>query len=210
MGKTDKFVQLVKGAGIAPKVIFDIGAFDGAETMELAAAFPEAEVYAFECVPKNAARCAERLAGNPLVHLVPVALGDRSGLLWFNESTSANEECGSLLKPNGRYFEPMPIRKTIVPCYSIHTLCRWNDFPIPDVIWMDVQGYELKVLGGMQEHISFLQMFWAEVAYSAYYEGQMLVEEFDAEVKKLGFSKIYEETGIPNWFGNVCYKRDHV
>jgi hypothetical protein len=45
------------------------------------------------------------------------------------------------------------------------------------------------------------------VAYQPYYYGQMLSNEFELEVNKLGFEKIFECDGIPGWFGDHCYKR---
>lgn len=210
MGKTDKFVELIKASGIVPETIFDIGAYDCAETLGLAGAFPDAEVYAFEPVPKLAAQCDAVTRHNPKIHVIPVALSDYTGLGVFNESISTNQECGSLLVPNGDYFEPMPTREIYVPVMEMKNVAMKIPAKMYDkqVIWMDAQGSEISVLAGFAHFIMNVEMVWAEVTYRPYYAFQPTVDKFDRIMKAhLGFEKIHEEVGIEGWFGNACYRR---
>ena len=207
MAKTTKFGALIREANIQPRTIFDIGAFDCAETLSLAGAFPQADIYAFECVPKLLAFCDGAIRHNPKLHLMPIALGECTKLCTFHESVGNNAECGSLLEPNNEYFEPMPTREITVPVFAIQDVL-WN-LPIapPEVIWMDVQGLEIQVLRGMGNHIAKLKMLWCEVTYKPYYTNQKCVDEYDRVLGLWGFEKIHEECGIAGWFGNACYKR---
>jgi len=125
----------------------------------------------------------------------------------FNKSTGRNQECGSVLKPNGKYFEPMPTAEILVPMFRLETKILNLSIPGPELIWMDVQGNELPALHGLGLFCDRPQMIWTEVAYQAYYEGQMLAPEFDHAMQQLGFQKIFEAPGIPGWFGDACYQR---
>lgn len=207
MDKASEFIRRAKSAGINPRVIFDVGAFNGDESVELAEAFPDAKVYAFECVPENIMLCAQTVQHHPNIFLVPAALTAKSGRRQFHKSTSHNPECGSLLAPNGKYFEPMPTKPIEVQCYAAADFIKAEGIPAPDLIWMDVQGAELDVLRGLGGYIESLQLFCAEVTYRAYYNGQMLVADFDKAVSELGFAKRHEEVGIADWFGNAIYQR---
>lgn len=206
MAKTDKFVSLIRESDIYPKVILDIGAFDCAETLSLSCAFQKARVCAFECVPRLISQCDAAIRHNPRCHLIPVALGEKTGLRRFNESVSPNQECGSILRPNGDYFEPMPTRSIVVSMVAFADGVE-NITGRPDVMWIDVQGYELEVFAGMQKHIQDVSMIWTEVTYKPYYSGQKCVAEYDAVMVGYGFEKIHEEVGIEGWFGNACYRR---
>lgn len=210
MGKTDKFVELIKASGIVPETIFDIGAYDCAETLELAGAFPDAEVYAFEPVPKLAAQCDAVTRHNPKIHVIPVALSDDTELRTFYESTSNNQECGSLLPPNGEYFEPMPIREIFVPTMSARDIIK--NLPMKSyekrVVWMDAQGSEIAIINGFAHFIVDVEMVWSEVTYKPYYHFQPTVDRFDRIMQAhFGFEKIHEEVGIEGWFGNACYRK---
>lgn len=165
--KTHQFVGILKRFGIDPKTIFDVGSFDGKQAVELAEAFPDAEVLAFEPVPENVQRCLLNTIEIPKITLLPVAVGLVNGKVKFNQSLGNNKECGSLLKPNGKYWEPMPMKEIEVDCIRLDCVPL-----VPDVIWMDAQGTELDVLRSLGDILGRLKAFWAEVTYRAYYEGQ--------------------------------------
>lgn len=206
MPKIDEFVKILRERKIVPEVIYDIGAFDGEQTLELARAFPEAKlIYAFEPVVDNFRICQENVRQDPRIMPVQAALSERPGYRWFNESTGPNKECGSLLVPNGKFPDPMPMTQQKVLVLSGEQLVTSFAFEPPAVIWMDVQGNELAVLKGMGKALLYLRAFWAEITYQPYYFNQMLEPQFTAEVKKLGFTKVFEAVAMPGWFGDAAY-----
>ncbi len=202
--KTDKFVELVRANGIEPKLILDLGCFDGAQSIELTRAFPEAQIIAFEADLVNAAISMRNCMSYPNISVISGAVGDKDGIGTFYRSTGANRECGSLLVPNGKYCEPMPTTPTSVAQFRLDNFLSAS----PEIIWMDVQGNELAVLNGMGSFLDGVKMIWTEVCFNPYYHGQMLAADFDREMDQRGFSKIAEFDGIPGWFGDVCYRRN--
>ena len=64
-----------------PRVIFDVGACEGEDSIQYRDMFPTATIYAFEPRADNLARIETHLAtfGADRIHVVPVALSDREG-----------------------------------------------------------------------------------------------------------------------------------
>jgi FkbM family methyltransferase len=201
--KTGKFVELVRAHGIDPKLILDLGCFDGQQAIELTKAFPEAEVIAFEADLANAGSATGNCMGFPKISVIHAAVGDKDGVVTFYRAIGANRECGSLLVPNGKYFELMPTKESRVTQLRLDSLLGAS----PEIIWMDVQGNELAALNGMGRFLDGVKMIWTEVCFNPYYHGQMLAADFDREMAQKGFSKIAEFDGIPGWFGDVCYHK---
>jgi hypothetical protein len=88
-------------------------------------------------------------------------------------------------KPNNQYFEPMPCRNITVPITRIEEFTISAFIPAVDVIWMDVQGCELEVVGMNLERM-YLEIIWMEVTYKPYYENQKCVEEYDQQLAAWG------------------------
>jgi FkbM family methyltransferase len=200
VGKTEDFVRLVKERFLEVKVIYDLGAFDFAQSLELAEAFPEAVVYAFEPVPRN-------LFDHPRVTALKLAVSDVSYEGFFYASVGDNPECGSLLKPNGAWPSPMPVEEVQTQVTRLDRLIDDGRINPPDIIWMDVQGNEPAALQGLGEYLKGVAAVWSEVAYKLYYEGQMLVGEFDAFMLANGFEAALESSEVPEWFGDKAYFR---
>lgn len=198
--KTQRFIEILRQFKVEPKVIFDVGAFDCAQSVELAEAFPDATILAFEPVPDNCLRCLVNVSHYQNITFYPVAVGASNGRVKFNQSTGRNKECGSLLNPNGKYWEPMPMQQIDVECVRLDCLGIQ-----PEAMWMDVQGSELDVLSGLGEMLPKVKSFWAEVAYQAYYDGQPLAADFQRRVESMGFVKVHELVAMPNWFGDACF-----
>lgn len=198
--KTQEFVRILRRHSIDPKIIYDAGAFDCQQSLELSQAFPKATVCAFEPVPENYQVCVRRTLTSR-VNPFMLALGDKSGPVTFHKSTGHNKECGSVLPPNGAYWEPMPTEEIEVEMRRIDDLV----LEPPSVLWMDVQGNELAVLRGMGDRLNNLKALWTEVTYKAYYQGQILARDFDVAMAAFGFEKVCESVAMPGWFGDACF-----
>lgn len=201
--KTDKFVELVRANGIEPKLILDLGCFDGTQTIELSKAFPASEIVAFEADLGNTGIAMSACMAFPKITVINAVVGDHDGTTTFYRAMGSNRECGSLLVPNGKYFQAMPTKPVKVMGLRLDNFLSAS----PEIIWMDVQGNELAALNGMGKFLEGVKMIWTEVCFNPYYHGQMLAPEFDQHMSEKGFSKIAEFDGIPGWFGDVCYRR---
>jgi FkbM family methyltransferase len=158
-----------------PKVIYDIGANVGTWTLLAKALFPNATVHAFEPLSKHQAVFEATAAVLEGVHLHPVALGaseesrpmriadfsDESSLLPFaNESKNAAQNTSE-----------------IVQIVALDHYASLKRLPMPDLIKLDVQGYEVTVLEGATACLESAQAIITEVSFIPLYRRQCLFHD---------------------------------
>jgi FkbM family methyltransferase len=133
--------EFVRRVVVRGSVFFDVGA--GIGTFALVAARHGARVHAFEPHAGNAATIAANLERNrlgDLVTLQPVAVSDRSGAAelrtgrsWFDTEVVAVRDCAA---------------PATVPAVTLDEFCRCRSIEAIDVLKVDVEGHEHRVLTG--------------------------------------------------------------
>lgn len=127
------------------KVVFDVGAHVGYMTAVASLAVgPEGEVCAFEPLPLNLRYLRRHVALNELgnVRIVAAAGGDRTGTSGFDEGTGTG---------TGHLAEDGSLEvRTVV----LDELVRSGEIPPPDVMKVDVEGAEARVLRGAMDILS--------------------------------------------------------
>ncbi|MEE8243591.1 MAG: FkbM family methyltransferase, partial [Pseudomonadales bacterium] len=132
------------------RTIVDVGANEGAWLESVLALHEVNEIHAFEPNPEAFERLERRLAARPRVNLHRIALGDRVARASLN--VTGNDSLASLLSPAPllaeAYTEP---RATVLRQIEdeVDTLDRVVPESLEvDLLKIDVQGYEARVLGG--------------------------------------------------------------
>ncbi len=195
------------------KVILDIGSRLGNESIALKRAFPNAKVYAFECNPdcingwKNNVKSRD-------IFLVEKAVSDVDGTVNFypinKEKTITPHEDGnigasSLFKANPEYpYEKYSQDCIKVQSTTIETWARANDIRQIDLIWIDLQGAELKAFIGMKDILKSVKMIHTEVSFKPVYIGQPLFKDINVYLKKKNFL-FSGFANVSGWFGDVDY-----
>jgi len=140
--------------GAQSAVLWDVGANVGAISLPLAHHHPGLIVDAFEPSPRVAARLRRNLALNPallarvVVH--DIALCDRSGWVdFFPSAEPENSGVGTLMAAANT--EATPVR---VAALSGDLFIASGAGRPPDVIKIDVEGFEYEVLTGLRGHLS--------------------------------------------------------
>jgi hypothetical protein len=74
-----------------------------------------------------------------------------------------------------------------------------------DIMWIDLQGAELKAFQGMGDLLLLTKIIYTEIEFKEMYVGQPLFGDVDAYLSERGFCllKLYS----PGWFGNALYIR---
>jgi len=131
-------------------VVYDVGANIGYISLIAAKLAGESgSVYAFEALPKNAARLRENIRINQLADRVPVfegAVAGKSGIISF-----LVHESGAMGKAAGSAGRVADYSSTLeVPSVSLDDFVYRMGNPGPDVIKMDIEGGEGQALTGMQ------------------------------------------------------------
>lgn len=129
----------LKRAGYNPKVVYDIGAYEGYWTLDFLEVFPGANIYMFEAQTRKETILKNVTAKNPNVHYAIALLGAKDG----EEVCFIEEETGSHVIQDNKDEEPTN-RKTS----SLDVWVENNHWPLPDFLKLDVQGFELEVLKG--------------------------------------------------------------
>jgi FkbM family methyltransferase len=142
----ERFDAALLGAIRSGDIVWDIGANIGLYTAKFAAKVePSGHVVAFEPSPRNVEVLRARFTDTNRVTICPVALADQPGTATFYANGDSNGTTDSLVE---RTADAVPHQVEI----------RRGDeflqrFP-PNVIKIDVEGFELEVLRGLRDVLS--------------------------------------------------------
>lgn len=200
--------------------IFEIGSCEGEDTIKLRAKYPNADIYAFEPLPKNIRRMQEHYKkyGVRGIRKFQMALSDKNGSSEFYVSSGHPDEVpktkqwdygnksSSLLAPKMhlKTHEWLKFKKKIrVKTQRIDSFCEEHNISKVDFAFIDVQGAELMVLKGAGNFINKIGAVWLEVEAIELYAGQPLKDDVETFMKKNGFIKAMDT--VNNIAGDQLY-----
>jgi hypothetical protein len=73
-----------------------------------------------------------------------------------------------------------------------------------DIIWMDLQGAELRALKGMGHLVRSVKLIFTEVEYKQIYVDQPLAGEVQTFLRKNGL-RLYKTFAASEWFGDEMF-----
>jgi len=156
-------------------IIFDVGAYVGYITDTYADTFPQATIYSFEPSPdsfKELSLQAERASIKPY----QIALSDQNGKDKLRINT--DRSCNSMFpRPtNGaKYYSESSrnIGQIEVETQTLDTFCEQENIADIDILKLDVEGSELKILNGAQVKLrgKQIRLIFAEVTFVTHYQG---------------------------------------
>lgn len=172
-GRTDQeFLKRLVSAGVKVSHVFDIGASNGIWSLTMAQTIPCATFDLFE--PNESQQYAEMLKTTleqrPDFRMHRVGLGDRDTTLDLN--LSRDHVGSSLLDWDGGY------EKKRVPVRRLDRYVADKGLPSPDLIKMDTQGFELRIVAGGERACAGAKALLIETwLYRAYGGGTPLTAE---------------------------------
>ncbi len=193
------FINKVK-PDYKPELILDVGSRDLEQSIEFTKVYPEARIIAFEPNPNMSKYIASLIIDTPYdnIEFWRYALGKKEGLLNLHlPPQNENFGAASLLKPiQGsqivQNYSTVPVR--VRPFKDVATEQNVDKV---DILWMDVQGFELEVMEGMDHLLDTTDFIHMEATQQAYYEGQPVVTDACKYLKDHGF--IIGEFSTPNY-----------
>lgn len=157
--------------GFKPNLIFDIGAYKGSFALTCLETWPQAEVVCFEALPDRLRDLNALCATNSKIRVVEGLVGSA-----FQEKVPLNEaETASSVLPGHHTFErgvSYHTMRTVDGIVAEH----YSNRP-PQMLKIDVQGYELEVLKGAEGTLRQLQGILAEVNLIDIYKGVPVLAE---------------------------------
>ena len=188
-------------------IIFDIGSCDGLDSIKYANYFPNSKIFAFEPISKNVELIKKNIISynKHNISVFPIALCDKIGKQIFYLSSGKPEDfknkddwdfgnkSSSLLEPD----KTKEVHKWLefndteeVTTSTLLNFCFNEKISSIDLIHMDVQGAELKVLEGAGSLLKQIKMIWLEVENITLYKNQPLKEDVEDFMTKNGYVKI--------------------
>ena len=190
--------------GIDPKYfadvncVFDLGARDCHDSVNLAEFF-KCTVHAFEANPQAINYCREHIKHRNDVILNNLAVSDENGKMSFwavNTLVYRNIGASSFYKldldPQIQPPEVINAGSNIqyqieVNTTRLDTYCD-NTGVLPDALFMDIQGAELKALVGLGDKLKSVKIIAVEVPYQTGYKGGVEFEELNTFLVNNGFT----------------------
>ena len=187
----DAFSEQMRLAGSDARCIVEVGAADGRDSERYARAAPGARVLAFEPIPESFEALRVRTAALPSITAVNAAVSDRPGQAEFHVGTWLDSS--SLLKAQttGSNYDAYqkPTHSIRVEVVTLDDACRTQNIEHIDLLKMDAQGAELKILAGASELLQrgAIRVVYAEVHFNASYEGSGLFHDISLFLHRHGF-----------------------
>jgi FkbM family methyltransferase len=200
--------------GVPPRVIVEVGTYDGDEALSLKKRYPDARVITFECDTVNYAYSRTFLEGTG-VELVQAAVTDHENGVdfWPNIPSDPNRASGSILPSTEKLraerlgqhgttagFTDSP---THVPSVRLDEFCRRAGITI-DIIQIDVQGAEvfvLRGLGSLRPRIIFLEV--NETADFGHYSGGASMKDLKQVLQDMGYECRWDNSADAYYFRTI-------
>lgn len=200
-------------------VIIEAGAYEGKETSVFAQYWPQGHVHSFEPVERLYEIAARRVRSFPNVSIYPLGLGDLSGPQTIYLSTEAGNHwinrismCSSFYRPKKHlhYSETFFRGTEVVQMICLDEWARRNGVTHVDLLWLDIQGYELSALKAGIELLKTVSVVVCAMAFVEAYEGQPLYREVKTWLEEQGFLLVAGDFHFPRteeFFGYGLFVR---
>jgi FkbM family methyltransferase len=175
--------EYLKSMNISPSVVYDIGACVMHWTKEAEKIWPTAEYYMFDAVDELDFLYKET---NHMYHFGPLTDQDNKPLKFYKDVTNAGGN--SYYKENSvHYNETHAVPLTGM---TLDTVVKNNNWPLPDLIKIDVQGAEIDVLKGAANTLAKCKDIILEAQHTNYNEGAPKADEVIEFMKSIGFKLV--------------------
>ena len=160
-------MKWLKQAGIDPKVIIDLGSYDGGDALRMALAFPQCKVITVEADPSRYEIVKQNILGSNVI-LENFAVCETDGTVpWYSATfKGAVDAQGSLYRHTDNYQSIFPdvhqqAQPDIIQGMRLDSLCDKHGITEIDLLHMDIEGAEkaaLHSLGKLRPKMIFAEM----------------------------------------------------
>jgi FkbM family methyltransferase len=157
--------------GFHPRVIFDVGAYQGDFAKLAHGIWPQAELVCFEALPHKVRALEQLKAGGLPMKIIPGLVG----------ASSATNVAFHEMETGSSVLEEQVTQESVVSYQNMRTIDEIVETDLsgghPDLIKIDVQGYELEVLKGAQGTLTHTGAILAEMNFLDIHQGVPLADE---------------------------------
>lgn len=156
----DYFFIAVKALGLAPKHIIDVGANHGNWTRVALKYFPESYYTLIEPQDWLKVHVRDLLdRRDKKIRWIGAGVSDQPGILPF---TIQDVHQGSTFVVPARTKQTAGIRQIDVPLTTLNEIVRKGSVPNPELVKIDAEGFDLKVIAGASELLGKTDIFLLE------------------------------------------------
>jgi FkbM family methyltransferase len=171
-----------------PVTIYDIGANIGTWTLLAKAVLPQSHIYAFEPLLTFHDKFSNAIQNIPNIELHKVALGAKACTL--SMQVASYSDASSLLEiadASKEYFNISKERDETVEVVALDEYVSNFKLPLPDLIKLDIQGYELEAMRGAKKCLDHAKFVICEVSFIEFYKDQALFPEIVSFLSERNF-----------------------
>lgn len=164
--------------GYSPKIIYDIGAADGAWARLALSIFPEAHVVCFEPLAERTVLLKQfESESKGRVRFLNVGVGDADAELQIGVSESLYDSS----------FAYGALISRTVSVRTLETLLRTECLELPSFIKIDVQGFEKRVIDGGPSVFAHADLVLMECQFLPFCEDMRTLDQTIAHMSSIGF-----------------------
>jgi FkbM family methyltransferase len=164
------FLSLLKQLQFAPAHIIDVGANKGEWTRAVIQFFPQAHYTLVEPQEHLKAHIQDLLDGGHKIDWISAGVADRAGRLTF---TIASRDDSSTFALSKEQAEAAGARQVEVEVKTLNQIAASCKSGIPDMVKIDAEGLDLKVLAGASDLIGKTEIFLVEAVVCAPFENSV-------------------------------------
>jgi len=158
------FFPLLKRHGFTPRCIVDVGANQGRWTREAFAHFPDASFLLVEPQAHLRVHVQDLLGLGTKFRWVDAGASDHAGRLPL---TIAPHDVSSNFGMNAAQAAAMGYTQVEVAVRTLDEIVASSGLPVPDMVKIDAEGFDLKVLAGASSLLGRTDIFFVEAAVCA-------------------------------------------
>ena len=152
---------LLRRLGFAPKHILDVGANRGRWTRTAFEYFPDASYTLVEPQDELKVHIQDLIEAGCKMNWVNTGAAEKPGVLPF---TICHRDDASNFTVSEQDAQAAGLRRITVPVRTLDEIVSSSSLPIPDIVKIDAEGFDLKVLSGASSLIGTTEIFFVEAA----------------------------------------------